>query len=340
MKYRIHGANPFKVYSNFGIEVPSQVVDFSTNTNVLESNISFDLNLKEVAETYPCDDSVDLVAAIAKNENVLEENVLVTNGINEVIYLLLSKEKGLKVGILGPSYPEYEKAAKAYNHEVLTFKDLSEVKAVDIIFICNPNNPTGSYISNQTLERFAKANEDTLVIIDESYRDFVEDVEIAIDVKSNKNVVLLRSLTKIYHLSGLRVGFILSHEKNIQAVKSIQPTWSVNGVAQLVALRFISDKTFVKKTKMYYAKETKKLVQAIEDLGFETRPTKVNFFLVKVEDDERIIRYLLKQGIVVRHTRNYPFLSGDYIRVACKKEEENQLLINALRGFINEVNSN
>jgi threonine-phosphate decarboxylase len=330
----MHGANPDKLYEQFKIDLPELIIDFSTNTNILESDVSFEIDLEKIASTYPCDDSLALRHKIAELYNLDIENILVSNGVNEVIYLLCSRYKNKRIGVLVPTYPEYQKAIEAYQNDVVIFEDITQIQGVDMVFICSPNNPTGKYYVTKQIEEMALSHPDCEFIIDQSYIDFMAIVDKELELLDN--VYLLRSMTKIYHLSGLRIGYTLSTKENISELKSIQPTWSVNGIAQEIALRFLNDEHFINKTKQYYKKETSLLIGTVRELGFEVIDTDVNFFLVKVSDDEALIKYLLHQGIVVRHTRNYHQLNGDYIRVACRTIEENKVLIEALRRYRDE----
>ena len=174
------------------------------------------------------------------------------------------------------------------------------------------------------------------VIVDESYIEFIEDKKHHID----SNILYLRSLTKIYHLSGLRIGYAFGDEYLIKKLSSIQPTWSVNSVALKASEIYLNDSKFLIKTREFYKKETVFLKSRIIKLGYNILPSSVNFFLIEVENDDDIIIYLLKRGLVVRHTRSYPNLNGNYIRVSVKTKKQNLKLIKALKEYKDESISN
>lgn len=337
MKWRMHGANPEKLYKQFNIEKPDNIIDFSTNTNVLDFNIDLNIDLKDLMQNYPDDESIDLRNIIAKQNNISIDNILMANGTNEAIYLIASYYQNKKVGMLQPTFSEYEKALISYNAEVKYLFDISEITYdLDALFICNPNNPTGKYFAyNEILSLGTKLKEMNIdLIIDEAYVDFLNVNHKVIDINEFENVYILRSLTKIFHLSGLRVGYVLSNPNNLKKLKLRQPTWSLNSVAQTIAIRFLEDNKLINETKVYYSGEKDKMISNIKDLGYTVLNSDVNYFLVEIDDDTDLIKFLLHKGIVVRHTRNFPSLDGKFIRIAVRKKEENDILISALSDYI------
>ena len=317
----IHGANPENLYSAFNLTMPDKIIDFSTNTNILtwpEVNI----NLQELASRYPDPECSKLRNIVAEHENIPASRILFTNGSNEAIFLL-SGLFGEDTAILQPAYSEYSRAFRNL-HSIFT---LDEAKNFMHVIIINPNNPTGKYTR---LREVICSSHDTLFIVDEAYIDFL------LTAKPERlcnldNVILLRSLTKIFHLSGARIGYVIAPENVIAAMRERLPTWSVNAIAQELALIFMKDKGFAERTRAFYREHTPRLMQAVRDSGFEVVNSDVHYFLVRVDDDLRVIEHLLKAGIVVRHTRNFAGLDGKYIRVATRLQEDNRLLIEILK---------
>ena len=191
----------------------------------------------------------------------------------------------------------------------------------------NPNNPTGKYIS---LRKLIISNPRTIFIIDEAYIDFLIDKnpERLCDLN---NVILLRSLTKIFHLSGARIGYIIADENIISELENHKPSWSVNGIAQELALIFLKNKEFIARTKKFYRSNTPEFMRLLRENNFDVMDSDVHYFLIKVEDDLRVIENLLRAGIVVRHTRNFEGINGQYIRIATRTKNENMLLIEKLK---------
>lgn len=345
MKFNDHGAETNNIYKEFDIEKPKHIIDFSTNTNVIESEI----DIKEIISsidisTYPDANNSNVISSIVANINEANNisldpsNIIVTNGSNEAIYIIASYFASMEVAILQPTYPEYEKALKGYEAKVNYIYNLDEMvnKTYKCVFICNPNNPTGKYIQWEQLSIVMDQLEalGTTVIIDEAYIDFLtlENQDLLIThCKNYENLIILRSLTKNYQLAGLRLGYVIGSKKWIKLIRRRQPSWSVNSVAAAVSLEYLKNKKLMDDTKVFYKSETSRVTEELRNLGHNIVVNNVNFYLLKTENDVKLIKYLLSKGIIVRHTRNHPGLDGDYVRIAIRSIEDNNYLIKALK---------
>lgn len=339
MNWRMHGGNPDKLYRQFGLEMPDKVIDYSDNGNAVYRDKPFNIDYESYFDKYPDDEVLELINIVSKRENILPENILFANGTNELIYILSSYYQNKIVAILHPTYSEYEKALKAFDVKVEYIFSLDNIdKKYAALIVCNPNNPTGRYLDYEIMHKLLEELNDKNIdlIIDEAYIDFMNVPHKTLDVINFKNLFILRSLTKFFHLSGLRIGYLISHIDNINKVKLRQPTWSVNSIAQVVALKYFEDEEFINKTKTFYYNERKRVFKELENLGFKVMPSEVNFFIMEVEDDESLLRFLLTKGLVVRHTRNFPGLDGKYIRITLKTVEENDILLKALKEYKNQ----
>ncbi len=332
---RAHGANPEKLYAALGIPMPADVIDFSTNACALpwpDEAVGRAIDTARLASAYPDDECLALRRLIAAREGLALENVLVTNGSNEALYLLASFFVGRRAAVLQPSYGEYARALRAFGAEVEDVFSLDSADRADLLILSNPCNPTGAYLPLDELARFAADRPNTTLAVDEAYIDFLLTREReGLDLSALPNVLLLRSLTKTYHLSGARIGYVLAGEGWIRRLGSRQPTWSVNAFAQALALAFVEDEGFLARLRTHYAEETPRLVRAVEAAGFRVRPSCVHYFLMETEDDEALIRGLMERGIVVRHTRNFPGLEGRCVRIATRTRQEDQRLADVLR---------
>jgi threonine-phosphate decarboxylase len=352
---RSHGANPEKLYQAMGLPMPERIFDFSTNTHFLpwegDLGIGMGIDLRRRLASYPDDEAMELRRVIMERENEIAnenpfvektfpENILVVNGSNEAIYLVASFFGGKKTALWQPVYGEYARALSAYGAKVQNvFKAEDLAEDTEAFCLCNPCNPTGGYVEREVLENLLRRYPRTLFVVDEAYVDFLRGEHRRLDFVRNQNVIVLRSLTKIFHLCGARIGYVLACETRVAQLKARQPTWSVNALAQAAALAFLKDKEFSRKTRDFYAEETPRFIAGIEKAGFTVLPTRTHFFLVQVEEvrgeggDRSLISFLLKRGLVVRHTRNFPGLDGRYIRVSTRAPEENELLVRALSDF-------
>lgn len=335
MEFRLHGANPEKLYELFGLQMPERVYDFSTNTNAVAQRGGFVPDLRAALEDYPDDECLALRALLAEATGAAPENILVTSGSNESIYLIASYEAARENRILQPVYGEYLRALKNFGAAPLNIFDLRAAKlpAEGAVWLCNPCNPTGGFIPDGELDEIAARHPRTLFIVDEAYRDFIWTDEALAPYRPRPNVVRLRSLTKTYNLCGARIGYILADAEMTERLRRRQPSWSVSGLAQQAALFFLADATLLRRTKDYYAAEMPRLISAVNGAGFPTLPSCVNYFLAAVDDDERFIRFMLERGIVVRHTRNFPGLDGRYVRIAARTRPENDILLAAMEDY-------
>lgn len=335
MEFRAHGANPEKLYAAAGLPTPAKIYDFSTNTNAVPQREGFVPDLRAALEDYPDGDCLALREALAREFGAPAENILVSSGSNEAIYIIASYAAARENLILQPVYGEYKKALDGYGARTRNIFSLAEAEGAReaAVWLCNPCNPTGALIPGAELDAAAERNPETIFIIDEAYRDFVWTEELPRAPKILPNVVRLRSLTKIYDLCGARVGALVSHESAVEKIKARQPEWSVSGLAQQAALWRAGDETLKARTREYYAREIPRLTAALREAGYAVRPTCVNFFLVEAPDDEDFIRFMLERGIVVRHTRNFAGLDGKFVRIAARTKDEDDLLIAAAREY-------
>ena len=366
-----HGANPEKLYKALNIAMPEKVLDFSTNASVVAWNNDLSkFDWFNLARNYPDYDCIELRNLIAQREGVRPENILFVNGSNEAFYIIASYLANKRVAILQPAYSEYERALKAYNAECVDIYNLNELANCEAIFFSNPCNPNGNYIEPDELLNLINLNKDVLFVIDEAYIDFLlygnkahydfdnlnskfkaahyEDNEgqnekqsLLINgsrVRDPGNIIVTRSLTKFYHLSGLRIGYILSSENIINKLKARQPIWSVNAAAQALTLEFLRDRDFELKSLEFYKRETPRFINALKDLGYCVNDTRANFFIIDLAKsnikDEDFIVHMLKRGVVVRHTRNFKSLNGNFVRAATRLESENNIFIEAAREFM------
>jgi threonine-phosphate decarboxylase len=338
--FRAHGANPEKLYQAAGLPLPAgKILDFSTNTNVLPWDGRLDIDLVSAISSYPDDGAWELRAIVAEREGCSVENVMFVNGSNEAINIVASFFGGKRAAVLQPVYGEYVRALSAYGADVrnvFAADKLLEAQCYDAVFLCNPCNPTGAFIEPPELEGLFACSPETLFVVDEAYIDFLSGPWgkrgklSKIDFLGRENVVILRSLTKIFHLCGARLGYVLACESWIRQLNRRRPAWNVNAVALAAGAAFMLDAAFVQKTREFYASETPRFMAALGEAGFTLLPTRTNFFLMEAGDDLKLIRYLMERGVVVRHTRNFPGLDGRYIRVSTRAPEENDFFVRAL----------
>jgi histidinol-phosphate aminotransferase len=197
-----------------------------------------------------------------------------------------------------------------------------------VVFIANPNNPTGTYVSSSEVAEFMKGmkEKNILVVFDEAYKEYVCEKDYPETVKYVRDgypVIVLRTFSKIYSLAGLRAGYGISGE-------------NVNSVAQAAAIASLNDSLRVEKYRRLAFNEKIKLQNALEKSGIEFLPSAANFILIKVGNGRKVFNSLLRKGIIVRAMEEYEL--PEYIRVTIGLPEENKLFLKALKEVINEKN--
>jgi histidinol-phosphate aminotransferase len=201
-----------------------------------------------------------------------------------------------------------------------------------IVFLGNPNNPTGTIYRRRDFERFlAGLREDVVVVCDEAYFEYVEDPEYPDSLRyqdAGRPIVTLRTFSKIYGLAGLRIGYGVSSAEVVSALERIRQPFNVNSLAQAAALAALDDEEHVRRSRQTNAAGKRLLQRAFDEMGLEYVPTEANFLLVRVGDGPGVCEALLQQGVIVRPMGVYGF--PEHIRVTIGTEAENRRFLEAL----------
>jgi threonine-phosphate decarboxylase len=214
-----------------------------------------------------------------------------------------------------------------------------------LVFFCNPNNPTG-LVNTEAIEKILSSinSSKTILLVDESFIDFLNDIEkksMISKIKEFCNLAILRSMTKSYGLAGLRLGYLIANPKLIQQLKSHQITWNVNGIAQVAGIAALNDQEYICKTKKIIQKERDYMYNKINNKESYANALRsdVNFFLIKLKNvDSTIYQKIMlnSHGILVRDCSTFTGMSNDFIRVAVRTHKDNLMLLKA----IYEINNN
>jgi len=326
---------------------PSEIIDFSSNSNPFPFPLPPDLIRNVVVDHYPDSESTTLRQLIAKQNSIKIDNVLVGSGSMEIIRLvaLAYFSSGDKVVIVEPTFGEYETACfiagvetvETWTQPASGFRlNVSSLikHAVRIepkaIFICNPNNPTGQYLSREDLESIVIALPQSLVILDEAYIAFTDGAWVSTDfTEKYDNLIIVRSMTKDFALAGLRLGYCLADKSVISNLCKVRPPWNVNAVAQKAGEMALLDGNYLEESEKAIAKGKLYLVSEIEKCGFKVVPSRTNFFLIKVGNAKEVRAKLIEKGLMVRDCTSFGL--PDYIRIAPRTMEENRKLIKAIK---------
>lgn len=351
MIWPAHGSNPRYLYDAMGLPLPKEYVDFSANINPLGPppllKEKWNNFYREIS-VYPDPYATQLKERIAKKEHISVESIMIGNGGAELITLAARMLSGKKVVVVQPTFSEYEKTCRANKCEILNHQlhepdfelnsaDLQScLVEADALFLCNPNNPTGIQYPAATvisiIEECEKKN--CLVILDEAFYDFLVDYDSMISyINRFSNLIIIRSMTKMFAIPGIRLGYLAAHPAIIAKLSQLQSHWSTNTIALLAGELCLEDESFIKETQNYILNERTRLFEFCKQEAFVVTSSTVNFYLLRdtyLKDQFELFEFLLQKGIIPRHTFNFPGLKGSWLRFAIKGHEENNQLMEVL----------
>jgi len=348
-----HGGNIRLLASRSGLD-ESAVTDFSASINplgppewlrpLISSRISSLVH-------YPDPDCHSLIQSISASYGIPADQILAGNGSTEILHLLPRAFPVRRAVIPVPAYSDYLAAAQLAglgiktipleeeNGFALDLSDLaSRLQENDLVFIGNPNNPTGGCLDSGTIRKLAGDHPDTLFLVDEAFADFVEGMDRLAGNRPD-NVLVLCSLTKFYAIPGIRLGFAAGAPGRISALKRLMPAWSVNTLAQAVGEAALADKDYARRTREFVRTEQERLASDLRSIpGLKVFPGTANFLLVKVErigtDARQVGDGLLAEGLAVRVCDNFQGLDRRFFRTAVRTEDENARLCAALNRIL------
>ncbi len=356
-----HGGNLYAIQRQRGVEF-DQLLDFSANINPLglspNAKQAIIDNIDKVIH-YPDVHGYSLKNEIKEFYNVDLDQIVLGNGAVELMYILCHTLRPSRVLVMAPSFNEYERAARSAGAEIIYYFLKSDrqykpcweelaviIKDIQIVFIGNPNNPTGTLISRRELEHFilVAKNNGTIVVVDESFLDFLPDNGIyscrSLVLKYH-NLIILNSLTKFFAIPGLRLGFGVTCPDMVRLLENSKDPWNVNVLAQYSGIAALRDKAYQQVSRMMVMQEKERLYFDLKKItGILPCYPSVNFILINLErtgiSAAQLQSRLLEYGIMIRDCSNYPGLTIYYIRVAVKMPQENIRLINSLRQIVGE----
>lgn len=317
-------------------------INFSSNVNPLGINEGLKAHLNSCLNrlgSYPEPLANCLARTIEQQKELSMGSVLITNGAVEAIYLLASLFQKKKSLIYTPSFSEYEDACRMYNHDIIFCSNLQFPKKIgsdiDIVWICNPNNPDGSVFNKEILKEQITQHSNTLFIIDEAYADFInDDISLIKEATQLPNLVVIRSLTKRFAIPALRLGYLVCAPKIMGKVKQMLMPWRINELAIEAGLYCSSEKYVDSFSLAEFLLESQRFQYEINQLNnFEVIPSPSSFFLVESNIPATTIKTeLIKHhGILIRDASNFRGLSPYHFRLSTQSAGANNKLITILK---------
>jgi threonine-phosphate decarboxylase len=332
-------------------------LDFSVNTNPLGMPDSVKAAIRDHVEDYqryPDPSCRALRAALAHHEGVPENRICCGNGAADLIFRLCLVKKPRLALICAPAFSEYERAVtlsggKVILHHLkeaggftLDSRILEQIRQdLDMVFLCNPNNPTGRLIDPALLAEILRRCREfhILVVVDECFLPFTHALSLMEDLSSS--LVVLRAFTKTFSLAGLRIGYILSSEEAlINAAAGAGQCWSVSAPAQVAALAALECMSWLEQSQDIIEMERPFLSGELRGLGFTVFDSDANFLLFRsdlpVRSERPLLYRLIAKGILIRNCGNFNGLDERYYRCCVKQRTQNERLIAALREVLHE----
>jgi len=299
---------------------------------------------------YPDANGFDLKQAISAKYDVPQGWITLGNGSNDILELAAHAfvEPGQSVVYAQFSFAVYALATQAVGARAIVVSakdfghDLAAMAAAitadtKLVFIANPNNPTGTFLAAADIDAFLqRVPPQVVVVLDEAYNEYLAP-ELQYDsiawVRQYPNLLVSRTLSKAYGLAGLRIGFGIAQPALTDMLNRIRQPFNVNSMAQAAAVAALNDRAFLQKSAQLNADGYRQLTQAFDELGLEYVPSRGNFVLVRVGDDDgagaRVNLALLRQGVIVRPVGNYGL--PQWLRISIGLPEENATFIAALK---------
>lgn len=338
------------IYST-DMKLDPKIIDFSSNVNPLGFPSSVKNVIKKnisLLSVYPDPNSSKLKNDLERYIGISKRQIVVGNGATEIIYNFCKAfiRKNNRVIMPIPTFGEYEAAVRLQGAHLSYLKtmDLNEqisdlqdaITKNNYIFLCNPNNPTGTLVTRKNMLKILETAYDksALVFLDECFIELVPESNESLisNLKEFDNLFILRSLTKSFGLAGLRIGYGLGNKKIIDVLTRIKIPWNVNALAQKAASAALSSKSHLYKTRKLIKNELAFLTSSISKIkNFSCYPSSTNFILLESKIDSKTIqKKLIKKKLLVRDCSTFRGLDNKFIRIAVRTHKENVKLVKAL----------
>lgn len=356
-KEHFHGSDLEKIEAVYGIKKET-ITSFSANVNPLGISYKLREGLTEHIDaitSYPDREYTQLRKCIGEYTRTNYQNILVGNGSTELISLVIQILHPQKALIIGPTYSEYEHEVslgggrshyfrlKETDDFKLNLDELQESLShnIDLLVLCNPNNPTSSQIDRKTMRSILDTckEKDIFVMVDETYVEFSESAEEITSIPLTEyynNIIILRGISKFFAAPGLRLGYaICGNHQLLKEIDSKKNPWTINSLAAIAGEIMFQDKKYIEDTKRLISTERSRICQILDNCpAVKYYPPHGNFILVRILK-ENVTSYdlfeaAIKKGLMIRDCSTFPFLDNKYIRFCFMNPEDNDALLEVL----------
>jgi threonine-phosphate decarboxylase len=355
----VHGGNIDEISRVYGLK---KIIDFSSNVNPF----AMPRGLKKAVGSmvhkipaYPDAESHELKTAIGKHLGIGTGNIVVGNGSADLIYRAVNVLRPGTGIVLSPTFAEYEKSLlsagakvvrillkESSNFNISAEEIMGQAVKGGVVFLCNPNNPTGALVPAKTLKLLIKELQrtETMLILDEAFIDVAEEHSLTAFAAGNSGLLVLRSMTKFFGLAGLRLGYAVGNRKLIKRIQDFGQPWPVNIFAQAAGKEAIRDEKFRDRSKRMLLREMDFLHRRLCLVrGLKPFRPSANFIMAKIEGPLSSLglkNLLIKRGMLIRDCSNFHGLNSKYFRVAVRSRKENLRLLMELETIFNNKGIN
>jgi histidinol-phosphate aminotransferase len=331
---------------------PADIIKLASNENPLGPSPKALAAMREAldrAHFYPDGGGWALRSAIAEKLGLARENVVLGNGSNEIIEFVghAFLRPGDEVITARHAFAVYTLMAQLFGAKTVEVPDPGFTHDLDAmlaavnwrtrqVFIANPNNPTGTMVGRQEIDRFMeRVPNEVLVVFDEAYYEFLDNPpDVLKFVREGRNVVVMRTFSKIQGLAGLRIGYGLACQELADVLQKTRQPFNANAIAQAGALAGIQDEEYMRKTRELTHEGREFLQSEFTAMDLEFVPSSANFVLLRVGDGDKVFENLLRRGVIVRPMRSYKL--PEWLRVSVGTMDQNRRFIAELRGLDSE----
>ncbi len=356
-KDHFHGSDLEKIEQAYGIRKET-ITSFSANVNPLGISPALRRTLTEKIDaitSYPDREYVSLRQSIADYVHTDPENIIVGGGTTELISLFIQVRQPEKAIVIGPTYSEYEREIALGGGTTLyyplreedgfvldTTAFISRLKDdIDLLVLCNPNNPTSTCIPDRHMRRILDAckQHGIYVMVDETYVEFADKMEQITSIpltNDYNNLVILRGTSKFFAAPGLRLGYAITGSQDlVRTINARKNPWTINSLAAIAGEIMFQDEEYIRKTRALIAAERTRMYErfaARED--FKVYPPAGNFMLVRILrkglDAQQLFERTIRKGMMIRNCSTFPFLDDQYIRFCFMNPEQNDALADCI----------
>ena len=361
-KDHFHGSDLEKIEEIYGIK-KEDIISFSANVNPLGLSPKLRSELSDcldVISSYPDREYKKLREVIASYCGTTFENIMVGNGSTELISLFIKSVHPQKAMIVGPTYSEYEREIALGGGKSVYFpleendgfnlninkliESLND--SIDLIVMCNPNNPTSTAITRSDMRHILDEckKHDIFVLVDETYIEFTENYDKINCVKlvdSYNNIVILRGISKFFAAPGLRLGYAICGNRDLTAgISAVKDPWTINSLAEVAGRLMFSDTEYIEATRNLIFSERRRVCDELKNIPLiKVYEPLANFVLCRIEkenvDADILFDKAIRQNLMIRNCSSFPFLDNSYFRICFMNPADNDKLLAVIRNVMN-----